>query len=118
MLRTRTVTLNPADVANAQLGIDLPVLYGYGRGQGNEILNHALSNKNRIVIRVEGEGEMDGIDRLYINSKIANAADTTLVHFHPGIDGVLGHGLTPDSNGGNQLFDTFWSELLASFSTT
>jgi hypothetical protein len=118
MLRTRTVTLNPADVANAQLGIDLPVAYGYVRAQGNEILNHALTNKNRIVVRILAEGEWDGIERLYINSKIANAADTTLVHFHPGIDGVLGHGLTPDSNGGDQLVDNFWSQLPANFQPT
>jgi hypothetical protein len=112
------VTLNPADVANAQLGINLPVIYGFVRGQGNEVLNHALSSKNRIVIRILCEGEIDGIDRLYINSKVANAADTTLVHFHPGIDGVLGHGLTPDSNGGDQLVDNFWSQLPANFQPT
>jgi hypothetical protein len=113
-----TVTLNPADVQNAQLGIDLPVAYGYVRAQGNEILNHALSNKNRVVIRMKAEGEWDGIERLFINGKIANAADTTLVHFHPGIDGVLGHGLTPDSNGGDQLVDNFWSLLPANFQPT
>jgi hypothetical protein len=113
-----SVSLNPADVANAQLGISLPVIYGFVRGQGNEVLNHALPSKNRIVIRILSEGEIDGIDRLYINSKVANAADTTLVHFHPGIDGVLGHGLTPDSNGGDQLVDNFWSQLPANFVPT
>jgi hypothetical protein len=99
MLRSRTVTLNPADVANAQLGIDLPVAYGYVRAQGNEILNHALSNKNRIVTRILAEGEWDGIERLFINSKKADESDVTLVHFHPGIDGTLGAGLSPVSNG-------------------
>jgi hypothetical protein len=94
-----TVTLNPNDVANAQLGINLPVIYGFVRGQGNEVLNHTLSNKNRIVGRILSEGEIDGIDRLYINSALANAADTTLVHFHPGVDGTLGVGLNPQSTG-------------------
>jgi hypothetical protein len=106
------VSLNPADVANAQLGINLPVLLGYVRGQGNEILNHALSNKARVVIRIMGEGEIDGIERLFINSKQANHADTNVVHFHPGTDGVLGVGLTPVSTGrppgavsGNQIIN-------------
>jgi hypothetical protein len=112
------VTLNPADVANAQLGIDLPVAYGNVRAQGNEILNHALTNKNRIVIRVLAEGEWDGINNLWINSKQVSVTDTTLVHFHPGIDGVLGHGLSPDSNGGDQLVDNFWSQLPANFQPT
>lgn len=112
------VTLNSADVANAQLGINTPVLLGYVRGQGNEVLNHALSNKNRIVIRILGEGEIDGIDNLYINAKRVNASDTTLVHFHPGVDGTLGHGLNPDSNGGDQLVDNFWSQLPANFQPT
>jgi hypothetical protein len=112
------VTLNSADVANAQLGINTPVLLGNVIGQGNEVLNHALSNKNRIVIRILGEGEMDGIDRLFINAKLVNASDTTLVHFHPGVDGTLGHGLSPDSNGGDQLVDNFWSQLPANFQPT
>jgi hypothetical protein len=93
------VSLNAADVANAQLGIDLPVLLGYVRGQGNEVLNHALTNKNRVVVRIMGEGEMDGIERLFINSKQVNEADTNLVHFHPGVDGFLGAGLSPTSLG-------------------
>ena len=118
MLRTRNVTLNPADVANAQLGIDLPVAYGYVRAQGNEVLNHALNNKNRIVLRVYAEGEWDGPDIIYINANKINLSDTTLVHFHPGIDGVLGHGLSPDSNGGDQLVDNFWSQLPANFQPT
>jgi hypothetical protein len=118
MLRTRTVTLNPADVANAQLGIDLPVAYGFVRAQGNEVLNHALASKNRIVIRELAEGEWDGIERLFINSKITNVFDTNLVHFHPGVDGTLGHGLGPDSNGGDQLVDNFWSQLPLNFQPT
>ena len=112
------VTLNSADVANAQLGINAPVLLGYVRGQGNEVLNHALGSKNRIVIRILGEGEIDGPDTLFINAKKVNLADTTLVHFHPGVDGTLGHGLSPDSNGGDQLVDNFWSQLPANFQPT
>src|SRR5579884_4111541 len=113
------VTLDPTDVANAQLGINLPLLYGYVRGRGNEILNHQITgNKNRVVIRIAGEGECDGIDALFINANRVNHLDTTLVHFHPGVDGTLGHGLTPDSTGGDQLVDTFWTLLPANFQPT
>src|SRR5947209_3969587 len=116
---TPRVTLNSADIANAQLGINLPLLLGYCRGRGNEILNHEItSSKNRIVVRICGEGECDGIEQLFINAKRTNPLDTTIVHFHPGIDGELGHGLTPDSNGGDQRVDNFWSLLPANFQPT
>ncbi|HWF02653.1 MAG TPA: hypothetical protein VHA06_03150, partial [Candidatus Angelobacter sp.] len=93
------LSLNPQDVASAQLNINLPLGYGFVRARGNEVLNHALINKNRVVIRILSEGEMDGIERLWINSALANSADTTLVHFHPGVDGTLGAGLNPQSTG-------------------
>ncbi|HKV94876.1 MAG TPA: hypothetical protein VJW20_20190 [Candidatus Angelobacter sp.] len=112
------LTLNQADVANAQLGINLPVVYGFASGRGNEVVNHTLNTKNRVVIRIFCEGECDGLDALFINSVRANQADTTLIHFHPGIDGDLGHGLTPDSNGGDQHVDNFWSLLPANFIPT
>lgn len=113
------VRLNSADVANAQLGINLPVILGYARGRGNEVMNHEVpSTKNRIVIRIASEGECDGLDALFINAKRINPLDTTIVHFHPGVDGTLGHGLTADSTGGDQLVDTFWSQLPANFQAT
>jgi hypothetical protein len=85
--------------ANAQLGVSYPLAYGYHEVRGNEILNYQLANKNHMVIRLLGEGEWDGIDRLWINSKLVNPFDLNLVHFHPGTDGTLGVGLTPLSSG-------------------
>jgi|GEM_PF-2060826 hypothetical protein len=113
-----TITLDPVDVQNAQIGINLPLIYGFVRGQGNEILNHSLGSKNKVIIRILCEGEIDGIERLFINSALANAADTTLIHFHPGIDATLGTGLTPVSTGGDQGVDAFWSLLPANFQPT
>ncbi|MBZ5531546.1 MAG: hypothetical protein LAO20_08940 [Acidobacteriia bacterium] len=97
--------------ANAQLGISYPLAYGYHDVRGNEILNFQLTNKNHVIIRLLGDGEWDGIDRLFINSKLANHLDTNLVHFHPGQEGILGHGLAIESNGGDQKVDNFWSLL-------
>jgi hypothetical protein len=48
-----------------------------------------------------------------VNGKRVDPTDTTLVHFHPGVDGVLGHGLAPDSTGGDNKVDTFFSLMPA-----
>lgn len=106
---------NLAEIANAQLGIPLTVAYGYNRARGNNVLLQELPSKNRIAFFMLGEGEWDGIEHLWINSKLVNQADTTLVHFHPGIDGVLGAGLTPASTGGDQGVDAFFSNLPANY---
>jgi hypothetical protein len=110
-----TSPVNLAQAANAQLGVNLPLAYGYNRARGNEIINQQLTGKNRVSFRILGEGEWDGIERLWINSKLVNQADATLVHFHPGIDGVLGAGLAATSTGGDQGVDAFFSLLPANF---
>jgi hypothetical protein len=106
---------NFAESANAQLGIPLPLAYGYNRVRGNNVLLQELSNKNRIYFSILGEGEWDGPERQWINSKQINTADTTLYHFHPGIDGILGSGLNPTSTGGDQAVDAFFSNLPANY---
>lgn len=98
-------------IFQARLGAELPLAYGYARVEGNRILVHELTNKTRIVFILLGEGEWDGIERLWINRKIVNHADTSLVHFHPGLDGILGDGLTAVSTGGDQKVDAFFSDL-------
>jgi hypothetical protein len=110
-----TSPVNLAQAANAQLGVNLPLAYGYNRARGNEIINQQLTGKNRVSFRIFAEGEWDGIERLWINSKLVNQADATLVHFHPGIDGVLGAGLAATSTGGDQGVDAFFSLLPANF---
>jgi hypothetical protein len=110
-----TSPVNLAQAANAQLGVNLPLAYGFNRARGNEILNQQLTTKNRVSIRILAEGEWDGIERLWINSKLVNQADTTLVHFHPGVDGTLGGGLAATSTGGDQVVDAFFSLLPANF---
>ncbi len=95
--------------ANAQLGIPLPLAYGYNRVRGDNVLLYEQANKNRVAFFIMGEGMWDGIENLWINAKLVNVSDTSLVHFHPGINGVLGSGLAPSSNGGDQGVDNFFS---------
>jgi hypothetical protein len=99
----------------AQMGITVTVAYGYNRVHGNNILLYEQSNKNRIAFFILGEGEWDGIEHLWINSKLVNQGDSSLVHFHPGIDGVLGAGLSPTSIGGDQGVDSFFANLPANY---
>lgn len=106
---------NFAEAANAQLGIPLPLAYGYNRARGNNVLLQQLASNNRITFYILGDGEWAGPDTVWVNSKPINLADTTLFHFHPGIDGVLGSGLNPTSTGGDQAVDAFFSNLPASY---
>lgn len=92
------------DIQNAQLGISLALAYGYNRVRGNEIINHQLANKNRVIFRILGEGEWDGIERLWINSKLVNTGNPNIVVNGDGETGTLGSqatGWTFDS--GNNL---------------
>src|SRR5205807_2744505 len=73
------------------------------------------NTKNRVAFYILGEGEWDGIEHLWINSKLVNQGDSSLVHFHPGIDGVLLSGLSPTSTGGDQGVDSFFSLLPANY---
>jgi hypothetical protein len=99
------------EVFKSALGIPLPLCYGKVRAVGNLMLFYQKADKSRIAFFALGEGEWDGIDRLWVNRKLIDHTDTSKVHFHPGIDGILGHGLTPDSTGGDQKVDTFFNDL-------
>lgn len=104
-----------SQAANAQLGIGLPLMYGYCRVRGDNILlQQDVNTKWRIAFYVLGEGEWDGIERLWVNKKLVdvtqnNTPGVTVVRFHPGQDGVLGSGLSPVSLGGDQRVDALFT---------
>jgi hypothetical protein len=100
-------------VAQAQLGIPKPLCYGYVRARGNMMVLGELADKSRVCIILLAEGEWDGIERFWINSKLVDPTDTSLIHFHPGIDGTLGGGLAETSTGGDQAVDSFFALLPA-----
>lgn len=110
-----TVDSSLSQAANAQLGIALPLMYGYCRVRGDNILLQTLASKYRVAFYILGQGEWDGIERLWINKALANIADTTVVHFHAGQDAVLGSGLSPTSSGPDQGVDSFFSSIPSNF---
>ena len=98
-------------IGQAQLGIPWPRCNGRIRVRGNMLDLVQYTGGDQIALVGLGEGEWDGIDRYWVNKKLIDHTDTSLCHFHPGIDGVLGHGLAPDSNGGDQKVDNFFSYI-------
>lgn len=101
------------DIASAVLGTAVPVAYGYVNVVGNVYRQIELADKTKVVGIRLGKGEWDGIERLWINKKRVDHTNTNLVHFHPGIAGELGHGLAPDSTGGDNRVDTWFADFPA-----
>ncbi|ABF42424.1 hypothetical protein Acid345_3423 [Candidatus Koribacter versatilis Ellin345] len=98
-------------IARAQLGIPVPFCFGPVIGAGNTIIQHQLADGTIVAMIALHEGEGDGIDALFINKKRVDHTDTTLVHYHPGTDGILGDGMIPISTGGDQRVDLFYNDL-------
>jgi hypothetical protein len=98
-------------ILTGQLGIPVPLCYGRVRAKGNQIILSELADKSRVAFFMLGEGEWDGIDRLWINRKRVDFTNASLVHFHPGLDGTLGAGLAATSTGGDQKADQFFTQL-------
>lgn len=105
--------MSSAPQFTAQLGGPLPLAYGPAWVRGKPVIPHIKTDKTRIVFYILGEGEWNALKELWINRVLVDPTDTTKVHFHPGRDGLLGNGLTPESTGGNNRVDAFWSELPA-----
>ena len=73
------------------------------RGTGNLILQHELPDKSRVAFYILGEGPWDSILRLWANRALVSLPDTNKVHFHPGTDGEIGHGMAADSTGATNM---------------
>ena len=97
----------------SQLGIPKPLAYGEVNVAGNEVLRHEMANKDRISVRIFGEGPWDGLTRAFINRKLVSVTDTNIIHFHPGYDGDPADNMLPVSLGGDQHVDQFFSSLPA-----
>jgi hypothetical protein len=91
----------------SQIGAPIPLCYGFHWVTGNLLAMLTQDDGTRLPIYQLGEGEWDGIDKLYINRAEVDFTDTSIVHFHPGTDGVTGTG----STGGDQKGDSFISDL-------
>src|SRR6266404_494877 len=97
------------DLSTAFLDQPKTLAYGLVRGAGNLILQQELADKTRVAFYMLGEGRWDSILRLWINSKLVALPSAGTVHFHPGVDGEIGNGLTANSTGGDQHVDQFFT---------
>lgn len=97
------------DLSTAFLDQPKTLAYGLVRGAGNLILQQELTDKTRVSFYMLGEGPWDSILRLWINSKQVTLPSSSTVHFHPGLDGEIGNGLSPVSTGGDQHVDQFFT---------
>lgn len=72
--------------------LDRPIVLAYGRHivGGNVIYQNENADGTVTLFIALGEGEWDSIERVWVNGLEINLADTTLVHFHPGLEGELG----------------------------
>ncbi|MFQ5778370.1 MAG: hypothetical protein ACE5IP_10230, partial [Terriglobia bacterium] len=75
-----------------QAALDRPVTLAYGRHivGGNVVFEHENSDETVTFFLALGEGEWDAPERIWVNGKEIDLADTASFHFHPGLEGQLG----------------------------
>jgi hypothetical protein len=77
--------------------MDRPVVLAYGRHivGGNLILQDVDANSRTSIFVAHGEGEWDGPERIWVNGVEIDLANTSIFHFHPGLDGEAGEESNP-----------------------
>ena len=90
--------------------LDRPVVLAYGRHivGGNVIFQHKHKTQDdRVTLFVAlGEGEWDSPERIWVNGRQIDLNDTSIFHFHPGLEGQLGPEADPTLR--NQLICSFF----------
>ncbi len=99
------------DLATAFLDTPKVLAYGKVRGAGNRVLQYETASKSRYVIHMLAEGPWSALSRLWLNRKQVTLPNTSIAHFHPGSDGVIGTGMAATSTGGDQGVDQFFASL-------
>jgi len=95
------------ELLQAALGNPVPLAYGRHIVGGNVIFQHEIKTEGKVVIGVAlGEGQWDGVEKLWVNGLEINLTDTTKFHFHPGKDGESGTETDPSTP--NQKICSFW----------
>ncbi|HWP85955.1 MAG TPA: phage tail protein [Terriglobia bacterium] len=105
------------DILTASLGTPVPLAYGKHVVAGNVILKDETDLSRTVVLIALGEGEWDGIEKLYVNGAEVDLAASPDYHFHKGLHGELSSGGTLDPEGagspypfaadGDQKVDSF-----------
>ena len=88
--------------------LDLPVALAYGRhiAGGNVVFEQENPDGTVTLLLALGEGEWDGPERVWVNGLELDLADTTLFHFHPGLEGENGRETNPTAR--NQKICSFF----------
>jgi len=89
-----------------KVGQPVPWCYGRHLVAGAPILQNKNDDGNTILLVALGEGEWDALEMLWVNGKAINVADTSIVHFHPGLDGEVGAETIPGTR--NQKVCSFF----------
>ena len=74
----------------SSLGQPLPLWYGKHILAGRAIFEQGVAAADTRLFLALGEGEWDGLEKLWINGEVVDHTDTSRVHFHPGTEGELG----------------------------
>ena len=93
--RERVERRSELTALSSSLGQPLPLFYGKHILAGLPIFEHGVSGTDARLFLALGEGEWDGIEKLWINGEVVDATDTSLFHFHPGLDGERGVETSP-----------------------
>ncbi len=93
--------------------LDRPVTLAYGRHivGGNVVFEQQNADESVTLFLALGEGEWDLAERVWVNGLEIDLNDTSLFHFHPGLEGEQGTETTPATR--NQKICTFFPASFA-----
>jgi len=85
-----------AQFLETALNVGLALAYGRHLVGGTPVLSdYDSAAKITKLFIANGEGKWHALEKLWIDSLLRDETDTTLVHFHPGLDGAAGTETVP-----------------------
>jgi len=107
--------LDKLQLLEVKLDQPAPFCYGLHYVAGAPIVQHTESDGQTKLLNAQGDGEWDALVICWVNGKSINVADTSLVHFHPGLDGEIGTESDPSAR--NQQLCSFLPAEIANKTT-
>jgi hypothetical protein len=77
-------------VLASRMGEPVTLCYGRHLVGGAPAFQDQQTDGSTVLLILDGEGEWDANEYLWVNGKPLDVTDTTKVHFHPGLDGEAG----------------------------
>jgi hypothetical protein len=93
-------------VLASRMGQPVPWVYGRHLVAGTPVLQHKDTDGNTFLFVALGDGEWDAAETVWVNGKVINIADSSKIHFHPGLDGESGTETDPATR--NQKICSFF----------